>query len=122
MNKSEDASSGFATVDAATLRAWLADGEAVLIDVRETHEYEYEHVPGALLLPMSFFEPEAFPALGDRRLVMLCAVGQRSAAVCKQLVRAGFANVVNLEGGLKAWKEAGLKTQGARFDTQDYSI
>ncbi len=108
--------------DANTVNGWLEAGSAVLIDVRETHEYEYEHIPGALLAPLSFLDPTVFPRLGAARLVIMCQVGRRSAAAAKQLAQAGFENLVNLKGGLDAWREAGLDTQGARFEEEDYSI
>ena len=53
---------------------------AVLVDVREASEYENERIPGAFLMPLSFFEAEAFPALPGVEVVLMCAVGKRSAA------------------------------------------
>ncbi len=109
-------------VDAVTVSGWIETQEAVLVDVRETHEYEYENVPGSMLLPLSFFDPDLFPAITDNRVVFICAVGKRSAAAQKQLLQSGFSNVFNLQGGLDAWKKAGLETQGGKFEALDYSI
>jgi len=108
--------------EVAEVQAWLADGEAVLIDVREPQEYEFEHVPGALLHPLSFLDPDVFPPISGPRLVFMCAVGKRSAAAIKQLQKAGFADLVNMAGGLDAWREAGYDLEGARFEAHDYMI
>ena len=109
-------------VDARTANQWLESGEAMLVDVRETHEFEYENVPGAFLLPLSFLDPELFPAITDKRIVVMCAVGKRSAAAQKQLTQLGLANVFNLAGGLDSWKKENLETQGGKFESMDYSI
>jgi rhodanese-related sulfurtransferase len=109
-------------VDALAASQWLEGGEAVLVDVRETHEFEYENIPGSLLLPLSFLEPERFPAITEKKVVLLCVVGKRSAAAQKQLVKHGLANIFNLSGGLDAWKKAELETQGGKFESVGYSI
>ena len=98
-------------VDAATVNGWLEGGEAVLVDVRETSEYEQEHIPGSLLVPLSVFDAKRFPRIPGKKLVMHCAVGRRSANAGNQLLEAGHAEVHNLYGGILAWKEAGLATE-----------
>ena len=110
------------TVDALAASQWLEGGDAVLVDVRETHEFEYENIPGSLLLPLSFLVPERFPVIADKKVILLCAVGKRSAAAQKQLVKLGLANIFNLSGGLDAWTKAGLETQGGKFESVGYSI
>ena len=85
----------------------LARGEVLLVDVREINEYAAERIPGALLYPLSTFDPKAIPVAG-RRLVMQCAGGVRSMRAAQALVAAGHADVINLEGGINAWKAAGL--------------
>jgi rhodanese-related sulfurtransferase len=113
---------GVVEVDAPTVKVWLDRGEALLIDVRETHEYEYEHVPGAFLLPLSFLDPATFPRLTDRKVVVMCQVGKRSAAAAKQLADTGIRGVFNLAGGLDGWGKAGLTTEGAKHEVIDYQI
>ena len=100
-------------VSAASVLQWLKYGEAVLVDVRETDEYAREHVSGSILSPLSMFEPDLFPKFTGKRVVMLCAIGKRSAAAAKQLVKVGYGDVVNLTGGLEAWKQAGCPTSAA---------
>ena len=48
------------SVDAATVKEWLDQDKIVLVDVRETSEYDQEHIPGSMLLPMSKFDAEIF--------------------------------------------------------------
>ncbi len=94
-----------------TVAKWLANGEALLIDVRETSEYEQEHIPGSMLVPLSALDPDSFPHITIKKLVLHCAIGKRSAAAAKQLIQAGHTPPINMKGGLKAWREAGLETE-----------
>ncbi|HEX6572609.1 MAG TPA: rhodanese-like domain-containing protein [Steroidobacteraceae bacterium] len=89
------------------VRTALASGEILLVDVREPNEYALERIAGALLYPLSTFDPRAVPAEG-RKIVVHCAAGRRSMQAAQQLVEAGHASVINLDGGLAAWKSAGL--------------
>jgi rhodanese-related sulfurtransferase len=92
----------------AEVRAGLARGDVLLIDVREANEFAGERIPGALLYPLSTFDPRAIPAGTDRRLVVQCAAGRRSMRAAQALVEAGHTEVHNLDGGINAWKSAGL--------------
>jgi rhodanese-related sulfurtransferase len=98
-------------VDVATVRRWVAAGEAVLVDVREAVEFEAERIPGTLLMPLSLFNGQRFPRLPGVKLVLHCAVGKRSAAAGKQLLQSGYPQVYNMTGGINAWKAAGYPTE-----------
>ncbi len=89
---------------------WLERGEVLLVDVREAREYEAEHIAGAMLLPLSGLDPDYFPVLPGRRVVLHCAIGKRSEAAARALAAAGR-EVAHMAGGLAAWKEAGLETE-----------
>jgi rhodanese-related sulfurtransferase len=95
--------------------AWLDRGEILLIDVREPHEYAFERIHGALLFPLSTFDGQTIPA-GSRKLVLHCASGKRSMNAAHRLIAAGHEHVTNLEGGIQAWKAAGLPV--IRIDPQ----
>jgi rhodanese-related sulfurtransferase len=86
------------------LKSWLEAGEdPVLLDVREPWEFELAHIQGSTLVPMSLLE-ERFTELDpDSETVVICHHGNRSAYVAEALQRAGFKNVLNLEGGLDAY-------------------
>jgi len=100
-------------IDAATAKRWLDTSEAVLIDVREIPEYQQAHIPGALLVPLSAFDPNKVPQKSDLKVVVHCAMGQRSAAACEFLQRQGYTNLYNLQGGIQAWGAAGLPIEFA---------
>jgi rhodanese-related sulfurtransferase len=98
---------GITQATPAELRDGLASGTILLVDVREAHEYASERIPGALLYPLSTFDPKAIPAEG-RQLVVHCGGGGRSMRAAQALLAAGHAQVRNLDGGLRAWKAQGL--------------
>ena len=110
------------SITAATAKSWLDARDAVLLDVREASEFDFENVPGSVLLPLSFLDPDTFPPITDRKVIVLCAVGKRGEAARKQLADAGIPNIHNLVGGLDAWKKAGFDTQGGRYEALDYTI
>ena len=99
------------SVDAATVEKWLSEDNVVLVDVRETSEFDQEHIPGALLQPMSAFDPELFPKVPGKNVVLHCAVGKRSEAAGKMLINEGHNNIMHLSGGIRAWKDAGFETE-----------
>ncbi len=90
------------------LKAMLDAGEAIVVDVREPHEYEAAHIPGALNLPLSRFDPSALPAPAGRRLVLSCASGGRSARALAACDAARAAVDGHLASGIGAWAASGL--------------
>jgi len=93
--------------DVATVQTWRDNEEAVLIDVREDHEFEAAHIPGAIHMPMSRFDVNALPDPGDKHLIFYCAMGMRSQSVAEQLVANGvIGDAVNMTGGIGAWSES----------------
>ena len=95
-------------LDAAQVHALLRSRQAVLIDVREPGEFEAERIPGALLFPLSGFDPEGLPLDGSKRVILQCGTGRRSAQAAQRLLEKGIDEASHLAGGIKAWKEAGL--------------
>ena len=93
-------------------QAALARGECVLVDVREADEHARERIAGSVLLPLSGLTPKQVTALGANRVAIHCKSGRRGAdavARCAGLADAGI-TVVNVRGGIEAWKTAGLPT------------
>ena len=99
------------SVDAATVHEWIANDEALLVDVRETSEFDKEHIPGAMLLPLSSFDPELFPTMPGKKVVLHCAVGKRSETAGKMLINEGYKGIIHMTGGLQEWKAAGFETE-----------
>ncbi len=84
-----------------------------LIDVRTPREYNAGHIEGAVLLDISKRDVfnNGIDALDKNRPVLVyCAVGGRSAAAAKLLADKGFPQIVDLNGGINAWVDAGKKT------------
>jgi rhodanese-related sulfurtransferase len=98
----------------ATLETWTVDevarafaaNEIVLIDVRTPQEYMFEHVEGALLMPLAFFNAEKLPDQSGKRIVFHCGSGARSEKVARAAIAAGLTPIAHLEGGFGAWKAA----------------
>ncbi|MDQ1308134.1 MAG: hypothetical protein QG671_3968 [Actinomycetota bacterium] len=98
-------------------------GNVVLLDVREPTEWE-THIAGALQIPRGILEakadptsPRHDPALDPgKQVIVYCRSGARSALAAVTLTELGFTDVVNLAGGITAWKEAGLPTDDMHAD------
>ncbi len=92
-----------------------SDAPPVVVDVREPEEFTSDlgHVRGSILVPLDALE-QRLPKLhgySERELVMVCRAGARSATAAAMLKRAGFRHVVNLEGGMLAWRLQGLPVE-----------
>ena len=104
-------------VDATTVRSWLDRGEAVLVDIREDREVAQECIPEAHQVALSAFDPAHLPAHDGRIVVYHCASGGRTGNYGAELVAAASKarDVYHLEGGIIAWREAGLRTRPGRI-------
>ena len=104
------------SIGQATLETWtpqevktaLDKGEIVLIDVRTPQEFMFEHIEGAMLMPMAFFSPATLPGQSDKRVVLHCGSGIRSEKMAKTAIEAGLDPIAHMEGGFGAWKAAKL--------------
>jgi rhodanese-related sulfurtransferase len=81
--------------------------DAVILDVRERHEWKAGHAPGAKNIPLSKLHARAGELRAGQRYIAVCRSGSRSRSAVAQLQRAGL-DVVNLKGGMHGWKRAGL--------------
>jgi rhodanese-related sulfurtransferase len=79
----------------------------VLLDVRNAHEWEAGHAPGAQWVPLGELEGARFKLPINRRIVCVCRSGQRSDRAAAELQNMGF-DAVNMAGGMKAWVARGL--------------
>ena len=94
----------------------LSKGNVSLIDIRESEELKDNgRIPGSVHAPRGMIEFYADPSLPyhkpefdkNRRIILHCASGGRSALAASTLKQMGYENVAHLDGGFKAWKEAG---------------
>jgi len=89
----------------------LDEGRMLLVDVREPNETAVERFPGAMLEPLSSFDPAAIPASQGREVVFACRSGRRSVTASLAAQEQGFGYRSHLAGGILAWKAAGLPTE-----------
>jgi adenylyltransferase/sulfurtransferase len=100
-----NAASG-STITATELKAMLDNDEKIfLVDVREPNEYEIVSIPGSVLMPKDqFLNGSALEKLPqDRRIVLHCKSGARSAECLAVVKNAGFSDAVHVGGGVLAW-------------------
>jgi rhodanese-related sulfurtransferase len=85
----------------------------LLVDVREDHEWAKGHLPGAVHLGRGIIERDIEIKVPDTAatIVLYCGGGFRSALVADNLQKMGYTNVESMDGGWRAWTEAGLPTQ-----------
>lgn len=89
----------------------MAEGRYLLVDVREPNEVAAEAYPGAIVVPLSSFDPKAIPDPGAKQVVFACRSGKRSVTASLAAQAAGLAHDKHLAGGMLAWKAAGLPTR-----------
>lgn len=94
------------------LKLRLDVGDVVLIDVRERHEHAREHIPEAVLAPLSCFDAAAIAAEQGKAAVFLCKSGMRTQTNARRLAACGFADAFYLAGGIDGWKAAGYAVRG----------
>ena len=81
-----------------------------MLDVRERDAYTAGHVPGARLLPRGQLELRVNEELPDPtiRILTVCEFGRVSTLAAATLRQIGFQRAIALDGGMKAWREAGF--------------
>lgn len=97
------------------LREQLENGELHLIDVREKMEFAGGRVAGASSLPLGELEERHKDLDHSKPIYVMCRTGRRSAEARERLKALGFTNVINVVGGLEAWKEEDLPIERDEF-------
>ena len=88
----------------------MVEGRYLLVDVREPNEVAVDAYPGAIVVPLSGFDPHAIPEPQGRQVVFACRSGKRSVTASLAAQAAGLPHDKHLAGGMLAWKAAGLPT------------
>jgi rhodanese-related sulfurtransferase len=105
-----DAKSRIRETNIHEVKQWIDAGEKFhLVDVREEAEWTGGHLPGAIHLCKGVIERDierTFPDKGAR-LLLYCGGGFRSALAADNLQEMGYTNVLSMDGGWRAWTEAG---------------
>jgi rhodanese-related sulfurtransferase len=119
------ARAGIENLTPEELRSELGADGVVLVDLREGNERERDgSIPGAVHVPRGLLEFCADPSLPthrdelfpDRRVVLYCAVGGRSALGAQSLKSMGYRDVAHLDGGFEAWRLAGGQVEAGGHD------
>ena len=111
-------------IDPKTAKKWLDDGEAVFIDVREPAEHALQKISGSKLQPLGSVCCSALPK-SNKKIIVHCQKGGRGNTACNKLMAENSgADIYNLEGGIEAWKQAGLPVveSGKKFLPLDRQV
>src|SRR5213592_4508162 len=103
-------------VDPADVNRQIDNG-AVVVDVRETHEFEAGHLPGAKHVPRGYLESRIEGTVPDRNahVILYCQTGQRSALAAHTLKDLlGYEHVESMTGGITLWKDRGYEVEVPR--------
>jgi len=91
----------------------MADGQYLLVDVREPNEIAVDAYPDAVVVPLSTFDPQDIPDPKGKQVVFACRSGKRSVTASLAAQAAGLPYDKHLAGGIIGWKAAGLPTNSA---------
>ncbi len=96
-------------VPPSDINEWRDADNVVIVDVREDNEWHEAHIPGALLMPLSTFDPAKIPDPRGKHLVFHCRSGRRCGMAAEKAVAAGYSGIIKrMEGGFLAWDAAGF--------------
>ena len=106
-------SAGGPWVSAAQATQLINREDALVLDVRDAGEYGAGHILGAKSLPLARVESGAGEVAKkkDATLIVYCDTGDRAGKAAGALKKLGYGKVMNLSGGLGAWKQAGLPVE-----------
>jgi rhodanese-related sulfurtransferase len=96
------------------VKQWLDGGEKLcLIDVREESEWDRGRLPGAIHLSKGIIERDVENTVPEKgqTIILYCGGGYRSALAADNLQKMGYTNVISMDGGWRAWVEAGYPTE-----------
>jgi rhodanese-related sulfurtransferase len=105
-----EAKSRIRQTDPDNVKRRLDSGESFhLVDVREDHEWERDHLPRSIHLSKGIIERDIEARVPDKNaeIICYCGGGFRSALVADSLQKMGYTNVISMDGGYTGWKNAG---------------
>jgi rhodanese-related sulfurtransferase len=95
-------------LDTLAATRMINDTQAIVLDVRAPGEFEAGHMPGATNIPLADLSRRAAELPAGRPVIVCCNSGASSARGVGELRKSGRDQVFNLDGGLNAWRQAGL--------------
>jgi rhodanese-related sulfurtransferase len=103
---------GVKTISPIEAQRMITDDGAVLVDVRERHEIDREHIAGAIEMPLTSFKHGDLHAAKGRKAIFFCHSGGRTRMYAGQIEAkaSGICEPYVLGGGILAWRRAGFDT------------
>lgn len=91
-------------------RALETKADVIVIDVRTQEEYSDGHIDGSILLPVDTVRRKIVSVIPDKtqKIFVHCRSGMRSTKATKEMLKLGYTNVHNLQGGIIAWEQLGF--------------
>jgi rhodanese-related sulfurtransferase len=112
--QSQSDSSVYVTIsarDAKQLIESKSSRELTILDVRDTNEFNEEHIHSSIVIPLEWLKEGGFELLNpNNTIIIYCQTGNRSTQASQFLLDEGYNNIFNLNGGISAWKEEGFPT------------
>jgi len=109
----DEAQKKIVSISVSDAKAMLDKGGVTFLDCREPKEYKSGHIPGAINIPRGLLEFKIGEKLPDKNapIVIYCKSGGRASLGCCNLVRMGYKNIKNMDGGWKSWTKAGYPVE-----------
>jgi len=92
-----------------------SDDNFIIVDIRDDVSFDEAHIPGAINIPLNELGYRVFSLDKTKDIIVYCFTGVTSQVACQILVNAGFKDVYNVIGGIKAWDYA-IETSDGRVD------
>jgi rhodanese-related sulfurtransferase len=104
---SEAALSKYKNLSPMNTVAKINEGNLVIIDVREPHEFILGHIEAAINVPLAKIKDQlkTLEKHKNKEILVVCQSGTRAVPACNTLINAGFEKIFNLEGGMQAWED-----------------
>jgi rhodanese-related sulfurtransferase len=109
----EEALKNITTISVADAKSLFDKGGVIFLDVRTEKEYRSGHIPGAINIARGLLEFVIGNKIPDKNaaIVVYCRTGGRSCLASYTLVKMGYKDIKNMDGGWKAWMSAGYPVE-----------
>ncbi len=109
LQTTESKSLEYSNVTPQKAKEMINTDNIVILDVRTRSEFENSHIPDAILFPLKKIENSSLGFSKNQKILVVCKTGYRSSIFAEKLVKRGYENVYNLQGGITGWVEDGFE-------------